>query len=771
MNYRKFIVFFISFCVVLFGNVIYTLSCGPEMDPYDYYISFFNPYQSGKGYEPFYYTSMTSFYDDATPSEAEANVSDWQQFTGNKATAADIRQYIYTYSREQMAAVTVKSTASLPDSVRSNTFTRFLQEDRNQEAARYLLFAKTCEPAVSAADRWSEPTHDVPQMTALLKEATELYDKTSNKEIRERYAFQQIRLMHYTGQYTDAATAFDKLFKKSGSTLIYYKALALKAGALQHQGDSVQSTYLFSRVFDKAPALRTSCFLSMRWANAPENAVYALCRDNHEKAMVAAVYGFGDNAPSLEPLKKAYGFDPSSPALNVLLGREISKLEADFLDKAVSTSTDSAAMATIRTLSPELTTIVNTRIRPMTTWMNSVIDKGKVKDVAFWQVCNAYLSYMSRDYAAARTMLDKTDHKDPEIKNQWEVVNLLVNINQQKTIDSAFENKMLATFKWLDGQVVKRNNDDWWSSGRDRFFNKTYRNLLSAILAPRYHQQGDFIKESLIRGRCDELDTYDYFLSGQSAADQIQDVMTSAQLLQLHSFMKSAAKTPYEAYLVSYFPKKLDLPRVIGESYLRTHDFKNAQTWFRKAGSQQVSYQVFQDQLQDFGEDTADAMHRKAITQLQFCDRMLALQEKMKTPPVDARVYYDYATALFNLTYYGKTWSFVRNSRHTYFWYTAACEKDPFERQYFGCYAAEAYYLKAAQVATDNEFRARCFFMAARCSQKHVAPMENDKKYYSALVHNRYFPALKANYSQTRFYQEVYGQCSYLRDFVRTARK
>lgn len=770
MNYKKFTAFLISICVMLFGNVIYTLSCGPDMDPYDYYVSFFNPYPSGQGYEPFYYSSLTGFYDDPTPSEAVANTGDWQQFTGSQVTAPDIREYIYTYTHEQMSAIALKSKAALPDSVRRNTFVQFLLADKNQEAARYLLFAKSCEPNVSQSDRWSAPAFDTAAMATLAAEGQELYNKTKNRDIRDRYAFQLIRLKHYMKKYPEAVAAFDELLeRKPAPSLVYYKALALKAGALQHMKDTVQSAYLFTKVFDKAPSLRQSTFTSLMWSNTPEKEVYSLCKDNREKAVVAAAYGFASDDTDLGPLKKVYSFDPSSPALNVLLVREINKLEAGFLGQTVSAATDSAAMAGIVSMPAEQAATANTTIKPMIAWINTVTDKGKIKDADLWRVSSAYLSYMCRDYAAARAQLDKTNTRDPHVKDQWELVNLLVNINQQKKIDSDFENKLLTSFKWLDSRLGKRG-EDYWSPGL--FFNKTYRNLLGAILAPRYHQQGDMLKEALIRGRCDSLQMYDYFMSGETASSQVKDEMKSADLLKLYNFLQSSSKTPYEAYLAGYFPQGIDMERTIGESYLRVHDFKNARPWLKKAGSLAVSYQIFQDQLQDFGADTADAKHTKTISQLQFCDRMLQLQEKMKTTPVSAKVYYDYATALFNLSYYGTSWAFLKDYRPSTLWYAPANDKDPFEKQYFGCYAAESYYLKAAQAATDNEFRARCFFMAARCSQKHIAADRYEgTKFYTAAVNNRYFPVLKTNYAKTEFYQDVYGQCGYLRDFVRRTRK
>lgn len=775
MNYKKLFVFLISFCAVFFGNVIYTLSCGPSPDPYDYYISFYSPYSKGGGYEPFYYTSLSNFYGDPTPSEETANVGDWQNYTGSKVTAKDIRECIYTYKVEQLSAIAIGSNV-LPDSVKQNSFAQFLLKDKNREAARYLLFAKTCEPAVINADPWSAPDRNNGLLGDLYTEGEGLYNKTTDEDIRERYAFQLIRLQHYRKDYRDAITSFDKFFEgKDNSSLVYFKALALKAGALLRLKDSVQSAYLFSRVFEKAPSLRTSCFTSLMWTNTSNNQVYPLCKDNHEKATVAAIYGFANSEPDVAALRNVYGFDPASPALNILLAREINKLEDAYFSPYLSEG-QSVGLISMHDYSTEEKKKMTTRLSTLQTVIDSFVNKGKLKDMDLWRVSSAYISYIRKDYPAAKTRLEEVKTKDGEVKDQWEIVNLLVNINQQKTIDSAFESRLLASFKWLDAKTPpeKNHRDDWWSMpDKTYFFKKTYRNLLFAILAPRYHQQGDVVKEALIRGRCDSLQINDYFVSGQTAVSQVSDDMKSAELIRLNNFLHQPVKTPYELYLAGFFPQNLNMNRIIGESYVRVHDFSNARDWFKKvpAVAQATSYQVFREQLEDFGEDTAELGYTKGITQQQFCDRMVQLQEKMKTAPVSPKVYYDYASALFSISYYGRTWFFVKDYRPSTQWYTTKCDKDPFEKQYFGCYGAETYYLKAAQASTDKEFRARCAFMAARCSQKHTAENEDSDKYISALIHNRYFPLLTGSFVQTSFYHQVYGQCSYLRDYVKSTRK
>ncbi|MCH5599838.1 hypothetical protein [Niabella ginsengisoli] len=71
--------------------------------------------------------------------------------------------------------------------------------------------------------------------------------------------------------------------------------------------------------------------------------------------------------------------------------------------------------------------------------------------------------------------------------------------------------------------------------------------------------------------------------------------------------------------------------------------------------------------------------------------------------------------------------------------------------------------------------------MMAKCSQKQIPkPQYNDfgygnydlyekktEEYYVEFASNKYYPELKNNYSNTKFYQEALSRCSYLSDFVR----
>ncbi len=776
MNYKKCIVFSISFLAVFFGNIIYSLSCGPEPDPYDYYISYFNPYLKGQGYEPFYYTSLEQWYDNEMSPESKANVEEWKNYTGEKGVSSDdIYNYIYHSSREQMAQVSACSAGGndcmFPDSVKNNSFVKFLKEGKNKEAARYLLFAKDCEKYVYIEDRWADPVDNTVPMTQLFKQGTELVAGVKDKEIAQRYKFQLLRLTHYRKLFSETVQAFDRDFSKPApNSLIYNKALALKGGALLRLKDSVNAAYVFSKVFENAVSQRQMAFTNMMWSNTVAKDVFPLCKNNKEKANVVAIFSLANAGVSTNGLRAVYQLDPQSPAMNVLLGREINKLEDEYMTPTIQKEIDSTGLALgyyNYYYSHGSDSMYKPYAKQLQRFTDSVAEKGNVKDPDYWKLSSAYIAYIRRDMAGAKARLSKYSVTDPAVKDAWELVNILVTVNQQKKIDAAFEATLLPSLKWLDTRMAQRNPERWYNVDKEVFFNKAYRNLLTSVIAPAYRKQGDFVKEALVRGRCDSISmgTPPY-----GASDMLGDLMTAEQLIAFSDFMKGSNKTAYESYLAGFFPKGMNMNLLIGRAFMRVNNFTSALPYLKKVPvkDQPVSYQVFADQLQDFGDDVETPTYRTKITISQFCEQMVNLIAKTKTPPVDAKVYHKLATGLFNLSYYGKTCHFLKDYRHTTEWYTTACEKDPFERQYYGVYDAEIFYARAAQATTDKEFKARCLFLAARCSQKHVPENNDDKKYYSALMRNRYFPVLTANYSQTGLYQEIYDQCSYLRDYVRS---
>jgi hypothetical protein len=136
------------------------------------------------------------------------------------------------------------------------------------------------------------------------------------------------------------------------------------------------------------------------------------------------------------------------------------------------------------------------------------------------------------------------------------------------------------------------------------------------------------------------------------------------------------------------------------------------------------------------------------------------------------------ATGLYNMTYYGHAWELVQYYRSGSDGYSIPKGATEFQKQYYGCYAAHDMFKKAMEASGDKNFKAKCLFLMAKCSQKVVGmPRYEDfgsnyeqydqasKDYLPKFMNNKYFPQFMKEYSNTAFYKEAYSRCSYLRDF------
>ncbi|MRG47343.1 hypothetical protein GFS24_19645 [Chitinophaga sp. SYP-B3965] len=763
MNWKRFTIFLSSLLFCFFADVF---SCGPEPDPYDYYPNFYNPNIGAKqGFEPFYYTGLTSYYG-MEESEQTINLKEWSAFFKEKVKENDLNEFIYGYTRPDLAALYAFIDKGTPHKLTNNfiknELTRYFIESKDLETLGYLMYAKQCEAYTHSEDVWTAPIPDSVTMMRLSRNGVQLYKACKDQRIKERFAFQAIRMAHYSKTFKQAINLYDSIAAPvASSSLIHYKALALKAGALLRTGQPAKSVYFFSRIFENAPSQRTLAYLNTGWAAADPQQVMKLCANNSEKATVAAMYAFRAVDYNPEGLKEVYQLDPTSPMLDVLLAREINKMEDGFLYSVLDDQANFLAMVS----KPEQTQVLN-----LQQLLDNFATGGKVKEPALWHTSSAYISFMLKDYAGANKRLAtaKSNNNRTAVQDQWEIVRLLVTVNEQPKIDKDFEAKLLESFKWLDTRIDTSKKDN--KSINEMFFARMYRNLLDYMIAPRYAKQNDPVKKALIFMKRDQVEQYSFRYDIATGRGFITDSLQTAQLHTLYDGKQQKRKTPYEQYL--YDNLKLsdnELGQIIALNYVRQHDFNNAVTWFKRSGSSSYSKNVFIDQLQDFGYEDADSAKQGGISQLDYAIKMADLEKKMKGKNVDPNVYYQYATGLFSISYYGHAYQFSVDYRPSTWWYAPEHENTPFLKQYFGCYDAEEYYKKAAEASTDKEFKAKALFMAARCAQKHINAKDDDW-YMQATHQNAYFPLLVKDYSNTEFYKEIMGQCGYLRDFVKAKR-
>ena len=272
--------------------------------------------------------------------QADENIEEWRQRFCDIPDLEDIRSVIYGYSIDDYLEISTAMTmkgAVIDPILRQNAFVRYLIRHKCLETIDYLLFAKDCEPYVTRRDDpWSQQdkTFRIQQMDQLIDKGLSVFLGIQSHYLRLRYAYQIIRLAHYSGQYQRVLDLWDYLMPKidHDPSKIEFWILGHKAGALLALGKHVEASYLYARVFLHCPGKRESAYRSFRIKTDEEwRQCLLLCQDDQERTTLFAMRAYARDSKALEEMQAIYQLDPSSPYLEVLLAREIRKLERQFL--------------------------------------------------------------------------------------------------------------------------------------------------------------------------------------------------------------------------------------------------------------------------------------------------------------------------------------------------------------------------------------------------------------------------------------------------------
>lgn len=794
MNWKAFITACISAAIVSFPQNI--IGCGPEADPYDYYTSFFHQnLPDAKGYKPFYYVGYRSFYDASEPTEvADVLADEWAAYCGSSVKKADAKKLVNKFAWKDLNNLYYNleknQPLKIPDSVKQNSMTAYFMQSKDLEALGYILYAKQVEPYVIGGESdWNAPARDSIKMAKLAKNGQQLYAVAKKDIFKLKYAYQFLRLGLYSGRNTDVINWYDEYAAKTSySSVLQPLSLALKAGALFRTGQGKEAAYLFSKVFAASTAKRISNYLGFVWSvdsKVDKKDYLALCKNDKERAAMLSLFALNSSGNTLAELQEIYRLNPASEELEVLVVREINKLEENYLTPAMLkvpggkpfyfTWEDESRDSVMRESEKEVTALAS--------FLDKAAQSESIKNAGLFETAAAYAAYMTRDYATAKKYLAAAE-KMPltqKVKDQWTLTNLLVTINEKEKTDAAFEEQLLPSLQWMEERVKteKAITVDYWQVQQWR---SIYRNLMSEILAKRYHQQGDLAKETLCIGNADWMmkGQQDYYGS-MNGIDYLRNNLMSKDVERLYALVDNKQPSRFESYLLNHNSvTKKEVVDFAGTSYLREYDYAKAIDWFkRSADKKAINKNPFVDLLYDREEQLASEKGFKT-TKLAFAQEMLKLDQSAKQPAMAAKSFYKLALGMYNMTYYGHTWELVQYYRSGSDGYYIPDNATGFQKEYYGVYKAHDYFEKAMNAGTDKNFKARCLFMMAKCAQKQVhQPQYNEystnwdkydeaqKAYWPNFKNNKYFPQFVKEYGSTAFYKEAFNSCSYLRDFVK----
>lgn len=798
MSWKQFTAAFLSLFIIAFpGNII---GCGPDIDPYDYYTSFF--YQNlgnNSNYKPFYYTGYRFLYDESEPVlPADELAKEWAEYAGQKSNVKDFSAFVNQFSYQDVNNlyyhIENKQALKVPDSVKKNLMTQYFLEQKDLEALGYILYAKRAEPFVSEnQNRWEPVERDATKMSKLMKDGRQLYAAAKKDLFKLKYGYQILRLAHYSKQYDSAIKYYDQYIQpNSTASVLQPLSLSLKAGALYHMGQKPEAAYLFSKAFAENDVKKVSNFLSFFWSvnNVTDKENYLrLCKNDKEKSSMLAMFALNSSSNEVPTLEKIFSLNPQLNMLELLVTREVNKLEDNYFTPLLNHQKGGKVLyynwddvANIDSLNKERVHAVELR-----SFCQKMGGTSQVSNKALYQTAAAYLDMMLKDYNSAKATLAAVNQSaiTEKVKDQYLLTKLLVTINSKEKIDADFEKEILPSLQWLREKALSENTKDYQNPSQWKNF---YRNLMSTILAKKYNAQGDYRKEALAIGMAENIETNDWS-NNYASLEFLRNQLNSTNVEKIYTLMRNKNASAFEKFMIKNNALKIgDIVDFAGTAFLRENKYEQAINWFNKASDNEKAYFIDTDPFIELLYDREEPLAREVnftTTKLAFAKEMLRLEKvsKGKKNAVEKDLY-KIALGLYNSTYYGHAWKLVQYYRSGSDGYYLPQNATEFQKQYYGCFNAHDYFKKAFEMSTDKNFKAKCLFMMAKCNQKiQSEPQYSNytdqaydryddayKQYFVHFKYNQYFRPLVKEYSKTSFYQEALSSCSYLRDFVKEKR-
>lgn len=814
MNWKRSAICCVSFIAVFFGEIAVNIACGPEQDPYDYYVSYFHNNVQGDEYVPFAFNSMVAlFSEEEVASEAEINSAEWAAYL--KVKKEDVLKAMYqvdSAASAKLASFESHTIDELPDSLANNTFLDALTLAKNKKAMDYYAYAKSCEPFASVNfDLWNPVVRDSIMMDKKAQEGLGLLRKAGGDDfLKLRYAYQAERLFHFAGNYQQSKSTYEKFIEpiKTNSAAKGW-ALAVYAGSVRYTGNPAQAAFLYSKVFESNPERRIQAYKNFFYTSAPVEEVLKYAKTNQEKANVLAVKSFGNPEPQVEALQQVYRYVPSSLLSGALLVREVNKLEEDLIkDKDIAHNPYAAYLWRYdeRNGKSDSTESLNKqRLVKIRDFALQLAADKKYREPALGTVTAAYLSWMEGNDGLALSYLAKVnaDKLNARLHDQYRIIELLIKGNQIKRGSAFNENDLLPALKWLDAKRFAENPDEAknaynnWFEGKDRF-TATTRNFYQQVLAPAYLKMGDTAKAAMAMFKGDlkyrkteaslDLSSMSYqtltFFQNYLGPKTVQALAKIKQTPQAdnvngllaHGFIKLNNDQFYE---------------LCGTVYLRTHQYAKALDWFKKVKNYSAFFEAnnwyadekmysdpFPTTINDYPKRYAPL--GKQVDKISFAKEMARLQKLVVSDKKNAAsYYYKMANGVYQTGYYGNSWFLISYDWSSYFNYNKPVYAHDIDFKL--AKTAKAWYAKARGLSNDVNFKAKCTFMLAKCEQKKIIINSNyyDLSWYNSdyktqqqnfmakNINNPYFKELKASYAKTPYYKIAVNECSYLRDFLK----
>lgn len=735
-----------------------TEACGPATPQFEGY-SFFDIQvaNTNTDFAPLFldFETISENYKSPEKVRTISNIEEWVSKFCEEVTKEDMYFVVYksTIDNLKLLRTAMKSkTVSVPPQLAGNSFADYMVRNKCYETVDYLIFAKKCEPYVVRTSGWSGKGKRTDRMQRLIEIGDKAFRKTKSHYIRLRYAFQIIRLAHYKKDYQQVLDLLEELLPMFDpqESIINNRILGHKAGALMGLKRNVEGSYLFSKIFKNSPGQRESAFRSFyiktdeEWAECQ-----SLCQNDAERATLYALRANMGGSKVVEELEHIYALNPKDENLEVLLAKEIKKLEKDLLGLEFNTQKNRNKH---RFKIPRK--YAGKYVIELQHFARRLVVENKVNQPIFWQLAAGYLAFLAGEMHEAKTHFNmvKENTSDKKLINQIETYELALKINE---LDNTADSTLNKVYDIIKNNSIYENHPDF-----PLFLGDKMTHLYQLKKHP---------------GRAFRCRYPISFLKTNLKLDYINDLLTINSKENIPLFEKALLQgEDGEDITESLFDLKATY-------YFQQNNFPAALEQYKQIPvvnwDNYGTFYPFDESLIDCVNCTHKVDSTEIYNKGELFQKLVDLEVQIRAHPDDnALFYYQIGLALYNTSFYGHSWKAKDYYRTAGTWYRLTKKQVYYDYLYpLGNWENTdsslplSYFQKALVKAADKpEFAAKIAFMAAKCEQNlyfcsedyRPEPHPNDipdppKKY------RFFFDVLKKHYSKTKFYEEIIDECEF----------
>ncbi len=702
----------------------------------------------------FYSSHYLSGYTNGELLGPDENISEWYAFFDEKIPRAEIDQLIYGVPYEKPYPL-----------LSSNALYKHFKSGKNQETKEYIHFAKKVEYLLKE-DYWDKKEMDIENSKLALEVAIERSKAAKQEILKLRYGYQALVLAYYLNEHERGVQLYEELIVPLNSTSV------IATWSLFHYANMIDDGYerwrLLAKVFENSRSKNHFIYRHFPTDKENLNQILAKCQSEEEKAAVLSIYAFKNPARAIDQIKEIAAINPNSKMIDILLVREINKMEDWYytdrytgFGKSIEPSEGSTHYEDFKFFDEKNFEADKKYLKHVIRETKQILRDNEIPNKALWNTSLAYMEYMlgDREETIKYVAIAKKYKGSKTIEGQLKTIEILSLVKFESKWDEKFQDKLLTQINEV--KAYKKDLYDY-----DRFFGQIMLNI-----SRKYLDDGNLVLAALFESQVDGGTHEHYHNWGDKeyqGFDLLNENAFSKDMDEFFEGWNNPNKTELESYLYGDLEGlKWRYTDLWATTYLREDNLERAleiyetipdSVWevtnhdYHYYYKQELNANPFETRFatSGFSEDRS-----VSYTKPDFVRELIRLKKEVKTSSKNrAYNYMLLGNAYYNMTYGGNSWYYTE-----YEWSSTEGGEYSDRRwnntnsgqnsDYITGDRAKKYYKLAEETSKNHEFSAFCFRLQYKCIQL-KATFET-----GTYVRRKFQEQFKEKYP--KYYDELHG--------------